>query len=74
MGMYANSVKVTSILKSKPMHMVTINNTTMCDTGPLQVSSLACDEYRHHQGYKINFRSSPVESNAIIVYQTKIEF
>ena len=44
--------KAKSILKSKPMHMVTINNNTMCDTGHLHVSSLAYSKHRHHQNYK----------------------
>ena len=47
--------EVKSILRSKAMHMITINNAT-CDTGHLHVSSLIHSEHRHCQDYKINYR------------------
>ena len=71
-----NSVKITSkmmeksILRSKPMHMITINNAT-CNTGHLHISSLTCSGHGHCQNYKIYLRLHLVMAGVKSVYKVK---
>ena len=56
-----------SILRSKPMHTITINNATF-NTGHLHVSSLTCSEHGHCLNYKINLRLHLAMASAKSVY------
>ena len=61
------------ILRSKPMHTVTINNAT-CNIGNLHISSLAYSKHGHHWNHKTNFRLHLAMARAKFVYQINTNF
>ena len=50
------------------MHMVTINNNAICDSGHLHSSSLTYSEHKHCRNYKINVKVGLAEASANFVY------
>ena len=62
-----------SILGSRPINMITINNAT-CDTGYLYGGSLIYSKHGHHWNYRTNFTLHLATAYVKFVYQAKDNF